>query len=88
MDNLKELKDAAKATTAEVLKQFDQMDTRQFKDLTSELRKNSVDNETIAELESIINDATRKNERLTAFIKRSGAIGEVLVKTACSIVKK
>jgi hypothetical protein len=83
-----DLKNAAKETTAEVLKQFDKIDAKQFEDLISELRKNSVDTETISELEDIIKDSTRKNERLSEFIKRSGEISKIIMKTVCSLVKK
>lgn len=85
MNKFAGLEAAAKESTAKVLRSgaLDQidLDVDQFKNVVAELKKNGADDKAIAELTSVINDSTKRNRCVAAYICKGGKIAEVITKT-------
>ena len=79
MCDFEEIEAVAKKTTEKVLQQINEINRSQFENIIAELKKNSIDTETIKELEAVINDATERNKRLTKFIKGSEKISKIVI---------
>jgi len=85
MNKFEALEVAAKESTAKVLRSvaLDQinLDIDQFKNLITELKKNGVDDKAIAEFTGVIDDSTKRNRCVAAYICKGGKVAEIITKT-------
>lgn len=77
---------AADDSAQRALQKIDTINVSQFQKLISELKRDSVDIETISQLESTISDATRRNKLVADLIEKGGSIGKQIAAIVCKLV--
>jgi hypothetical protein len=86
MSRLNNLRMAADDSAQRALQKIDTINVSQFQKLISELKRDSVDIETISQLESTISDATRRNKLVADLIEKGGSIGKQIAAIVCKLV--
>ena len=86
MNRLDKLRGAADDAAEKAKQKVSALNTIQFQGFISELKKECVDPNTISELESIINDATKRNKLVADLIAKGGNIANCIVKVLNKVV--
>jgi hypothetical protein len=66
------------------LQKIGEISDSQFKSIMAELRKNGADAKTIAELEAVVKDSTKRNKRLAELVRKGGRVGEIVGRAVVS----